>query len=206
MTDENLEEKYKILENKYKRKLALYGILGTLALGASTGLDWWVYKNGHNEGYQEGKEAGVVEAQESAEAPEVRIELMDSCLGERVKDVEISIKQTMDGKKITYNLRTSQNVTYAEPHQPGTSIYESVFIELNKDEAVEYVDAYNWGVQNFETSCQGKAHDGLVDIIQYSNTQGYPLLCRERDYEANKAAFDEADESLKNARKEYGLE
>lgn len=174
---------------------------GLVVVAGMFGMTVWAgrhfYGEGHENGYAEGRKACV------AEAPEVRIELMDSYLGERVKDVVISIKQTMDGKKIIYNLRTSQNVTYAEPHQPDTSIYESVFIELNKDEAVEYVDAYNWGVQNFETSCQGKAHDGLVDIIQYSNTQGYPLLCRERDYEANKAAFDEADALLKKAKEQF---
>ena len=184
------------LEKKTKRNYGLNHLVAVacLTIGAvAAPLAIVTLNMGISYGYNEGKK----EQAAMEEAPKVKMVLDDFGLGHFA---DISVEQIRDGRKQIYTLSASDS-KYAT--NKDWDIWESLDVERGNGKNVLFVDADAYIQFQEEASCLGR-HDGLVDcIVNMKNGRVIGGLCRERDYGANKATFDEADESLKNARKEY---
>ena len=184
MTDENLEKK--------TRSGLKWGciigavVLATAANGFYAGARYKAgVEEGHKAGVVEGKMEGFAEGLAACTAAEANKPKPWAYGWVNEGSMFASLQRNVEGMGlVTYSIALNA---------PMIGTGEAVRIDGLDGNAVSYAD--------------NLPHDGLVDcIVNMKNGRVIGGLCRERDYGANKATFDEADESLKNARKEYGLE
>lgn len=181
------------LEKKARRTYKLYELIGVAGM-AAIGFGLVTGLSSYYKGYEEGRKAGVEEAQEQAP-------------NGRQYHLLFSAEQTKDDAKFTYQLMVPLNKVYPgeigeEPHIDTAQVFEKLIIEIADGVMVHYFDG-NLNVEINNDFCRaGGSRDGLVDsIVVYQPDKGSSLLCRERDYDDNPTVFSRADARFNEIRR-----
>ncbi len=168
---------------KKARKFGWRKVVGGLGVAASVaGAVVWAgrhfYNKGHENGYAEGRTAGVLEGKEAI--------MQDAYLEVKTQQFPRLVMKDAYGHLGDYSFSAgyckwlNENMTFSKP--------DGEYRIYDFDGSVDDNNAESFLVQ----------HDGLVDVIDTPTG----TLIRERDYEANQALFNEADNLLKQKKEE----